>query len=89
MMIRHLESAPLHEPSASVHVLFMAQALERAGDHVKNLAEEICHLTSGQTLRHVVRGAGNRAAAQMRLEALQPPRSELASPVEREGNVPH
>ncbi len=40
---------------AGVHVLFMAQALERAGDHVKNVAEEICHRISGHTLRHVLR----------------------------------
>ncbi len=38
-----------------VHVLFMAHALERAGDHVKNLAEEVCHVLSGHTLRHVLR----------------------------------
>ncbi len=41
--------------SASLHLLFMAQALERAGDHAKNLAEEICHVLSGHTLRHVLR----------------------------------
>jgi len=33
----------------------MTQSLERAGDHAKNLAEEICHLVSGQTVRHVLR----------------------------------
>jgi phosphate transport system protein len=40
---------------AGVHVLFMAQALERVGDHIKNLAEEVCHVLSGHTLRHVLR----------------------------------
>jgi phosphate transport system protein len=40
---------------AGVHLLFMAQSLERAGDHAKNLAEEICHVLSGHTLRHVLR----------------------------------
>jgi phosphate transport system protein len=39
----------------SLHVLMMAQALERAGDHAKNLGEEVCHLLSGHTLRHVAR----------------------------------
>ena len=39
----------------SVHVLLMAQALERAGDHAKNLGEEVCHLLSGHSLRHVKR----------------------------------
>ena len=39
----------------SVQVLFMAHALERAGDHAKNLAEEVCHYVSGRTVRHVLR----------------------------------
>ena len=43
---------PVHE---SVQVLFMAHALERAGDHAKNLAEEVCHFVSGRTVRHVLR----------------------------------
>ena len=33
----------------------MAQEIERAGDHVKNMAEEVCHLVSGRTIRHVLR----------------------------------
>lgn len=55
VFLRHLEP---HENSArqeSFHVLFMTQALERAGDHAKNLAEEVCTLVSGQTVRHVMR----------------------------------
>jgi phosphate transport system protein len=54
IFIRHVEQ---HEGVGreSLQVLFMAQALERAGDHTKNLAEEVCHLISGHTLRHVLR----------------------------------
>ena len=36
-------------------MLFMATALERAGDHAKNIAEEICHLATGHTVRHLRR----------------------------------
>lgn len=36
----------------SMEVFLMAQALERAGDHAKNLAEEVCHLVEGRTMRH-------------------------------------
>ena len=55
LFVRHVEN-PEHEPvRESVQVLLMAQALERAGDHAKNLAEEICHFVSGHTLRHVLR----------------------------------
>jgi phosphate transport system protein len=36
----------------SLEIFLMAQALERAGDHAKNLAEEVCHLVEGHTMRH-------------------------------------
>jgi phosphate transport system protein len=52
---RHLEPAEGLRRVDSFHVLFMAQEIERAGDHVKNMAEEVCHLVSGRTIRHVLR----------------------------------
>jgi phosphate uptake regulator len=52
LCIRHIEGPVAQH---SVQVLFMAQALERAGDHTKNLAEEICHCITGHSLRHVMR----------------------------------
>ena len=36
----------------SLEIFLMAQALERAGDHAKNLAEEVCHLVEGRSMRH-------------------------------------
>jgi len=41
-----------HDIAMSLEVFLMAQALERAGDHAKNLAEEVCHLVEGRTMRH-------------------------------------
>lgn len=38
--------------AASFDVLLMAQALERAGDHTTNLAEELYSLIEGRSLRH-------------------------------------
>jgi phosphate transport system protein len=53
--VRHIEN-PEGEPHAeSFHVVFMAQTLERAGDHAKNLAEEIVHLVTGRSVRHLLR----------------------------------
>jgi phosphate transport system protein len=52
---RHLEPVDGQRRLESFHILFMAQAIERAGDHVKNMAEEVCHLVSGRTVRHVLR----------------------------------
>jgi len=40
--------------AASIDVLMMTQSLERAGDHAKNLAEEVCHLVEGHSLRHLL-----------------------------------
>lgn len=55
MFVRHVEN-PEHQPvRESYHLLFMSQMLERAGDHAKNLAEEICHLVTGRTVRHLLR----------------------------------
>lgn len=36
-----------------VEILFIAQALERAGDHATNLAEELIHLYEGRSVRHL------------------------------------
>jgi phosphate transport system protein len=55
IFIRHVEN-PQGDPRVeSIQVMLMAQSLERAGDHAKNLAEEVCHFVSGQTIRHLLR----------------------------------
>ena len=51
-------------------MLFMTQSLERAGDHAKNLAEEVCHLVSGHSVRHVLR-AYDKPVEQMFIEDLK------------------
>lgn len=55
IFLHHLETQHEQRRPESFHVLFMAQGLERAGDHAKNIAEEVCHLVSGRTVRHVLR----------------------------------
>lgn len=55
VLLRHLESNAAESRNESFHVIAMAQELERAGDHTKNMAEEVCHLVSGRTVRHVLR----------------------------------
>jgi phosphate transport system protein len=49
---RHFAVIGTNGTSDSSRILFIAQALERAGDHSKNLGEEIIHLVRGQSLRH-------------------------------------
>src|SRR5262249_41691374 len=54
IFLRHIENPENMQRQASLQVIFMTQSLERAGDHAKNLAEEVCHFVSGHTVRHVM-----------------------------------
>src|SRR5271157_5689656 len=70
IFLRHLDNHEGAHRQESFHVLFMTQSLERAGDHAKNLAEEVCHLVSGHSVRHVLR-AYDRPVEQMFIEDLK------------------
>lgn len=70
IIIRHLQQSQVRLCYDSVQVLFMAQALERAGDHAKNIAEEVCHLVNGHTIRHLIRNQ-RKSGEQMYLEWLR------------------
>ena len=52
MFQKHLADRATQNDPLHFEVLLMAQALERAGDHVKNLAEELYALIEGHTRRH-------------------------------------
>jgi phosphate transport system protein len=54
VVLRQLEGSPTAGANG-IHVVGIAQTIERAGDHATNLAEEICHLCSGHSLRHARR----------------------------------
>ncbi len=49
----HLVSRRRRECPDSIEILFITQAMERAGDHVTNLAEELIHLYEGRSVRHL------------------------------------
>jgi len=70
MHIRHVERPEGSGGTEGVQVLFMAQALERAGDHAKNMAEEVCHFVTGHTVRHILRVHG-KSEEQMFLDYLR------------------
>lgn len=78
LVVRHTENAEGLKGQESLHVLAMANALERAGDHVKNMAEELCHLATGHTLRHMMR-AKDKPLEQMFLDWLARSNSEAIS----------
>lgn len=70
VFVRHLENPGGTHRSESFHVVFMTQALERSGDHVKNMAEEVCHLVSGHSVRHLLRSI-DKPLEQMFLDQLK------------------
>ncbi len=76
ILLRHLEPEHVEPRQESFHVIAMAQELERAGDHAKNMAEEICHLVSGRTVRHVLRSY-DRPLEQLFLDQM---RSQMHDP---------
>jgi phosphate transport system protein len=49
---KHLTGKSAQANPSSFEVLLMAQALERAGDHTTNLAEDLYNLIEGRSLRH-------------------------------------
>src|ERR1700678_4254542 len=49
---KHLTEHATQSGPSSFEILLMAQALERAGDHTTNLAEDLYSLIEGRSLRH-------------------------------------
>ena len=70
IFLRHIENPENVARQASLQVIFMTQSLERAGDHAKNLAEEVCHFVSGHTVRHVLM-AYDKSVEQMFIDWLR------------------
>ena len=54
VFLRHIENPENIVHHFSLQVIFMTQSLERAGDHAKNMAEEVCHFVSGRSIRHLL-----------------------------------
>lgn len=55
LLVRHIENPEGAQQQESFHVVFMAQSIERAGDHAKNIAEEVVQLVTGRSVRHLLR----------------------------------
>ena len=70
IFLRHIENPDNGARHSSLQVIFMTQSLERAGDHAKNLAEEVCHFVSGHSIRHLLM-AYDKPKEQMFIEWLR------------------
>ena len=55
-LLRKLITYMMEDPrtiSSSIDLVFVAKAIERVGDHAKNLAEVVIYIVKGQDVRHV------------------------------------
>ncbi len=80
IFLRHIENREGDERSGSFHLLYMTQSLERVGDHVKNLAGEVCQLVTGHSVRHLVHARQQPAEHERFLEWLRRRDSGRADP---------
>jgi len=65
-VIRQLITFMMEDPrtiSASIEILFIAKAIERIGDHAKNIAEHVIFISQGIDARHLTPDEVERAVA--------------------------
>ncbi len=64
LFVHHIENPEGGHRTESFQVVFMGQTLERAGDHSKNIAEEVVQVVTGRSVRHLLR-ASDKPVEQM------------------------
>src|SRR5690606_28659468 len=85
--LRHIITYMIEDPrtiSHSIDLIFIARALERIGDHAKNMAERVIYMVRGDDVRHTGVTNTERLARGEPLEPRDPspdqPRGESSEP---------
>ena len=55
--------------SSSIDLVFVAKAIERIGDHAKNIAEQIIYIVKGTDVRHTPMADGRDRAFARKVQA--------------------
>ena len=67
-IVRQLVTYMMEDPrtiSTALDIIWIAKAIERIGDHAKNIAEQVIYIVRGTDVRHIVReGQGGPDGAQ-------------------------
>jgi phosphate transport system protein len=65
-ILRQLVTFMMEDPrtiSTSLHIVWVAKAFERIGDHAKNIAEQVIYIVKGTDVRHTPLAEVEREAA--------------------------
>src|SRR5690606_32654702 len=87
--LHHMVTYMIEDPrsiSKSVELVFIARALERIGDHAKNMAERVIYLVRGDDVRHTGLKYTERAA-RGELEEVEPAATAAEAPSQVTGST--